>query len=95
MNNDLNNLQEAYLSINEAKKTSMYTRLTTTAGLNVGDIIYTDTRNGKAPCRVVEINHDNNTVFAPYQETWDIYQTRSKFEFPRMVTDYYVKSTHR
>jgi hypothetical protein len=95
MNNDLNKLQEAYLSINEAKQTSKYIRLTTTAGLNVGDIIYTDTHGGKTPCRVVEINHDDNTVFAPYQETWDKYQTRSKFEFPRLVTDYYVRSTRR
>jgi hypothetical protein len=72
-----------------------YTNLTSTADLNVGDIIYTDTHGGKTPCRVVEIRHDINAVFAPYQVVWDKYKYRSEFDVCNPVNFYYVKSTQR
>jgi len=68
-----------------------YTQLTTTAGLQNNDIIYTDTHGGKTPCRVVEIRHDVNTVFAPYQSVWDKYKTRSEFDHCSPVGYFYKK----
>jgi len=68
-----------------------YTQLTTTAGLQIDDIIYTDTHGGKVPCRVVEVRHDVNTVFAPYQRIWDKYKTRGEFDVGSPVSYFYKK----
>ena len=68
-----------------------YTQLTTTQGLQVDDIVYTDTHGGLTECVVVEVYHEHNTVFAPYKRVWDKYHNRSQFDVGSPVSYYYKK----